>query len=297
MLADNNVHNPQVSYFDCKPLYWKKFQYTINIFDRIIKLKVYFTDLVSLGLVTLALVALLASLPFLGRDSIQFLLPVGLVAGGLFVWRQYRLAEPLLDPELFTAPGVGAGLAVALVYGAGLYGSTYLIPLYAQQELHASAFVAGLLLLPGGVALALTLPLGGMLADRVQVRKVVIAGLLCFAGGSAALAFSDVGVALAWVATWVVLSRIGLGLLIPSLNGGVMRLASVQDLHAATAAMNFSRQLGGALGIALLAAWLELASADFGVGHGFSLGFGMVAAIFVLGVVPAWCMQRTTSTE
>ena len=27
MLADNNVHNPQVSYFDCKPLYWKKFQY------------------------------------------------------------------------------------------------------------------------------------------------------------------------------------------------------------------------------------------------------------------------------
>lgn len=43
MLADNNVHNPQVSYFDCKPLYWKKFQYTINIFDRIIKLKVYFT--------------------------------------------------------------------------------------------------------------------------------------------------------------------------------------------------------------------------------------------------------------
>lgn len=254
-------------------------------------------DLPSLALVAVALAALLASVPVMGRDPMQPLLPVGLAAGALFIWRQRRLITPLLDPALFSAPGVGAGLAVAFVYGAGLYGSTYLIPMFAQHELHASAFMAGLLLLPGGVALAATLPLGGMLADRVPVRKVVVSGLLFFAGGSAALALCGPSVSLAWVAMWVVLGRIGLGLLIPSLNGGVMRLAKPSELSAATAAMNFARQLGGALGIVVLAAWLELATHRFEAARGFNLGFAMVAGLFVLGAIPAWRMHRPAATN
>ncbi|PLX72217.1 MAG: hypothetical protein C0607_17065, partial [Azoarcus sp.] len=132
----------------------------------------------------------------------------------------------------------------------------------------------------------------GTLADRIEVRKVVVAGLLCFAGGSGALALSGSSTALIWVATWVVLGRIGLGLLIPSLNGGVMRLADPDDLNAVTAAMNFSRQLGGALGIVLLAAWLEFSSARYDIAWGFTLGFAMVAGLFVLGAIPACRIRR-----
>jgi|TARA_R110001583_G_scaffold191541_6_gene356998 EmrB/QacA subfamily drug resistance transporter len=249
-------------------------------------------DLPSLALISFALVAVLTSVPTFGSESALPLLLAGLVAGVCFVLRQRRLADPLLNPRLFSAPGVGAGLGVALVYGAGLYGSTYLIPLFAQHQLNASAFAAGLLLLPGGAALAAILPLGGTLADRIEVRKVVVAGLLCFAGGSGALALSGSSTALIWVATWVVLGRIGLGLLIPSLNGGVMRLADPDDLNAVTAAMNFSRQLGGALGIVLLAAWLEFSSARYDIAWGFTLGFAMVAGLFVLGAIPACRIRR-----
>jgi predicted MFS family arabinose efflux permease len=67
---------------------------------------------------------------------------------------------------------------VAVIYGAGLFGSTYLLPLFMMVALGLPASIVGSVLLPSGIALACTIPLAGRLADRAPLYRTLTLGLL-----------------------------------------------------------------------------------------------------------------------
>ena len=129
----------------------------------------------------------------------------GMVGGPLllvaFVLRQRRAVEPLFDLALFRVPGFGAGFALSIVMGAGLFATTYLTPLYFQQAAHMSPTAAGFMLLPAGIAMALVFPLAGHLSDGRASIAVIAMGLglfigatLCFGPCSSITAFADLDV-------------------------------------------------------------------------------------------------------
>ena len=112
---------------------------------------------------------------------------------------------------------------MACIFGVGLFGSTYLVPLFVQTVQHLTPYAAGLLLMPGGLILAVFLPLGGYLSDRVPARPLIVAGLLCFAVSTYWLARVDVNTSFWFIAWCVIISRIGLGLIKPALNLAALR--------------------------------------------------------------------------
>jgi DHA2 family multidrug resistance protein len=215
-----------------------------------------------------------------------------LLAGSFLAW-QRRVREPLLSLHLFRQESFSAASVVAFAYGAGLFGSTYLVPVFVQDLAHFNASQAGLLLGVPGVALAFAINVGGRLTDRVAPRSVIAAGLALFVVSSGLLALSGPGTGFWLLALWLVIGRVGLGMLIPALNVGAVSGLAGTDLAYASSAINFVRQLGGAIGINLLAVMLEwrLSVYPSDPARAFHECFAVVTVAFALALVPAFSIR------
>jgi EmrB/QacA subfamily drug resistance transporter len=255
----------------------------------------------TLGCVLLcgALVTLL-NVPIVARrDGFDSPASLALAAGGIalaaaFVGWEMRVREPLLRIALFRHPPFAAASIVSLAYGVGLFGSTYLVPVFVQQIAHFDAAEAGYLLAPPGVALALAIAAGGRLTDRIQPAPIVIAGLALFALSSLLLALSGATTGFAALALWLTIGRVGLGMLIPALNVAAVQSLTGTEIAYASAAVNFVRQLGGAIGVNLLAVVLEWRSTTPGLAdpaRPFHECFAIVTLAFALAIVPTWAMR------
>ncbi len=213
---------------------------------------------------------------------------------GFIAW-ELRARNPLLAFGLFRHPAFRAAALVALAYGAGLFGTTYLIPVFVQDIAGYSAASAGSLMFIPGLVLAGAIAVGGRATDRVESRWVMIAGLLLFAAGSLAFAWTGAATSFWTFVAWLALGRVGLGLLIPALNVGAVQGLAGSELAYASSAVNFLRQLGGAAGVNLLAVYLEQRLATLGAAapeRAFHECFVIVAAAFAVAVVPAWSLRK-----
>ena len=171
-------------------------------------------------------------------------------------WELY-IPQPLVNLRVLANSQFTSAAVVACLFGIGLFGSTYLVPLFVQTVQGYTAYTSGLLLMPGGLILGLFMPIAGYLSDRVPARGLIISGLVCFIISSYLLAKVDVNSAF-WMVAWcVVLSRVGLALIKPSLNVSALRALKPELLSQGAGMINFARQLGGAFGVNLLSVTLD----------------------------------------
>jgi EmrB/QacA subfamily drug resistance transporter len=211
-----------------------------------------------------------------------------------FVAWERRTRTPLLPMRLFRHRAFAGASIVAFAYGVGLFGSTYLVPVFAQEIAHYDAAEAGYLLAPAGFALAIAITVGGRFTDRFGAAPIVIAGLALFALSSLLLAFAGAATGFALLALWLVVGRVGLGMLIPALNVGAVQSLSGTELAYASAGVNFVRQLGGAVGVNLLAVVLEWRLGTVGAANPakpFHECFVIVTLAFACAIVPAWFIR------
>jgi EmrB/QacA subfamily drug resistance transporter len=256
-------------------------------------------DLVGTVALIGGLVALL-NVPVAGHQSgwlsavTLALAVIGVALAVAFVWWEARSPSALLRISLFRNDGFRGAALVAFTYGAGLFGTTYLLPVFVQQAIGFDAGDAGLMLAPAGIALAIAMVLGGRLADAFPVSRVIAGGLVLFALSTALYTFSGPGSGFWTLALWLVIGRVGLGLIIPALNVGAVQSLSGPDLAYGSAAVNFIRQLGGAVGVNLIAVLLEWRTAAHGgqMLPAFHECFWTVTVAYLVAVIPARWMGR-----
>ncbi len=185
------------------------------------------------------------------------LLSLAVIGIATFIWWELRTKQPLVNMKVFSSIQFAAAAGVAWIFGVGLFGSTYLVPLYVQTVQHFTPLSSGLLLMPAGIIMGIAMPIAGYISDRVPARNMVIAGLACFAISSYWLAQIDSNMAF-WTMAWaVVISRIGLAIMKPSLNVAALRALQPELLSQGAGMINFARQLGGAFGVNLLSITLD----------------------------------------
>ncbi len=219
-------------------------------------------DLAGFFLLCLAVGTLLAGLANgqrLGWDS-GFVLgafAVSVCAWAGFLVREQTCRAPLLALGVYKNPRFLAAAVLSFILGMGLFGSTYLIPLFVQTVQGYSPTEAGLMLMPAGLALGLVSPLAGRLADRMPPYSLIIVGLVLF--GWSGLLMTGAGASTDfWAFTWwVLLGRVGLGCITPALNSGAVRVLKPAQMGHGAGNINFMRQLGGAVGVSLLSVYLE----------------------------------------
>lgn len=276
-------------------------------------------DWQGLGLATLGTLCLLNGMVELrghGGAQAWVLLAVALACMAVFVAWQRRQAQrgdmPLMHPDLFSVRAFTMGSLVAFIYGTALFGSTYLLPLYIQMAQQLPASHVGTIMLPAGLALAVTIPLAGRLSDTWPVRYLICLGLALLAASFALMVMiplgtpeggsMSLGAGLGMLVAWVVLGRVGLGFILPSLNNGAMYGMETRLISQASSGINFLRMLGGAVGVSLCGIVLEwrigahgdsLARHETGLPRlaAFDETFVLLAFICALAMLAAWQMK------
>jgi EmrB/QacA subfamily drug resistance transporter len=262
-------------------------------------------DWIGLLLVGVSTISVLNGLVLLHHELLQAagLLILGAACFIAFILYQLRVEQPLVNMKLFRYRQFTMGALVSFIYGMGLFGSTYLLPVYMQIALQYAPSQAGLILLPAGIVLAFTMPLAGKLTDRYAPNLLVSFGLGLLALSFALMSDGTSGTTYFALMAWAIIGRIGLGFVLPSLSVGAMRGLDAGLIPQGASTINFLRQLGGAIGVSLAGIVLEwrlaVHHAGLAVSNADKSGrilafddtFLFVAVICVIAVVAAWRMR------
>jgi predicted MFS family arabinose efflux permease len=203
---------------------------------------------------------------------------------GLFIATERRVAHPMVPLGLFRSRNVAVAVAVGFAFVVGYYGLPFVASLYLQQVRGLSAFAAGLTFLPMMLVGAILTPFSARVAERLGARTVISAGLVLMAGGLALLAAAPVS-----MPTWVVgLLMVPVGVAAPMVSppATAVLLNSAPDGQAGTASgvYNTSRQVGGALAVAVFGALL--AQPD-GFMHGLRTSLLIAAGVALAAAMSA----------
>jgi EmrB/QacA subfamily drug resistance transporter len=174
---------------------------------------------------------------------------VGLV---LFIAVELTVAHPLLDLRLFLIRNYTLSILLAVFRAVGLFGSVFLFPIFLQTLMGYTSVQAGLWMMPGAVAVGLTMPIAGWLADRYSPAWLTASG--CALVGSSLLLFGVMDPLSSWpILVWPQVTRgIGLALMMAPLTAAALNAVPRSALAMASSFINVSQNVGGSLGIALL---------------------------------------------
>jgi EmrB/QacA subfamily drug resistance transporter len=215
-----------------------------------------------------------------------------------FVVRQGRIHNPLMPLRLFRSRNVtGANLVMALLV-VGFFGMFFLGALYMQGILNYSPFGVGLAFLPSCLVMGtLSLRYAERLIMGVGARKALIAGLASAAGGLLLFAQAPVdGSYAAHILPVMLLLGTGAGLAFPALMTLAMSGATQSDSGLASGLVNTTVQVGGAIGLAVLATLAtertdglraDGVSPDSALNSGYHLAFLIGAALVAVAIVVA----------
>jgi EmrB/QacA subfamily drug resistance transporter len=183
------------------------------------------------------------------------------VASGLMFWAvERRIDSPMVPLDLLRTRNVLVASAVGFAFMAGYYGLPFVMSLYLQQGRGLSSLQTGLLFLPMMFAGAVLTPFSARLAERVGPRKLVGIGMLFIAAGLAVLAAAAPNVDDRVIAALMVVVGVGGPLVMPPVTAVVLNTVATKQAGTASGVFNTSRQLGGALAVAVFGAFLGNAS-------------------------------------
>ncbi len=185
-------------------------------------------------------------------------LSLACVAGVLLLaWAQAAAAEPVIKLRLLLKPSYASVILIVVAVGGGLYGITYVLPQFLSGVAGYNAQQSGSVLILSGIPALILMPILPALLGRVDLRILVVLGLLCFGGAcflNIRLTAQDVGSTFTWSQLLT-----GAGMLLAMLPLNQASVGSVAPADAADAAglYNMARNLGGSLGLAGLGIFID----------------------------------------
>ena len=218
-----------------------------------------------LGLVTLApgLAGIVFGLSEVQRHSglgapaawVPIAAGIALVAG--FAVHGRRARQALIDVRLFDRSSFAAAALTIFLTGAALYGGLFVTPLYYQVARGASPLVAGLLVAPQGIGAALAMPIAGRLTDRYGGGIVATGGLILVAVATIPLTLVTAHTNDGWLAAVLLVRGLGIGCSLMPTTAAAYSTLNRSEIPRATSAISVLQQLGGSIGVTILAVTLQ----------------------------------------
>jgi len=175
---------------------------------------------------------------------------------GIFGLVEMRATDPIIPFDLFRNRTIAIAMVAGFLGGIAMFGAISFIPLFAQGSLGFSATAAGSLLTPLMLSWVSMSIIGGRLMLKVGYRTITIAGYSALTLGFVLLSLFDRDTNLVWLYLDLMIIGTGLGLSMLTLLIAVQQAVEKSKLGVATSLNQFSRSIGGAIGVALMGALL-----------------------------------------
>ena len=187
-----------------------------------------------------------------GDDTVLLMAWVSGLSAVVFFVRVLTAKHAIVDVGAFKDRNFGLGSLFSFVLGIGLYGLTYLYPVYLAQIRGYNALMIGETMFVSGVAMFLTAPIVGRLMNKVDPRVMLITGFLFFAAGTYWMTYLTKDWDF-WELFWPQVFR-GVGLMIAMIPINNIALGTLppERVKNASGLFNLTRNLGGAVGLAAL---------------------------------------------
>jgi EmrB/QacA subfamily drug resistance transporter len=219
-----------------------------------------------------------ASGPVLGSLALAVILLAA------FTGYERRRPHPMLDPRLFRLAGVRAGTLGIVALFFALFGLFYLNAQYLQDVKGYSPLLTGVAILPVAVVMPVISARSGPLAERIGARATTVAGLLVLVAGLTLLSLATAATPYWAYGLLLALVSAGMGLAMPPLSGMIVHALPPSHAGVASGLNSTARELGSALGVAVLGTILT-AHGTFVGGFGAGLRVGAALLLVVTVVV------------
>lgn len=177
---------------------------------------------------------------------------ISAIAFIVFLVAEFTVKEPLIDLRMLGNYNFGISTLVIFIFGVGMFGSTFLIPLYLQNSLGYTAIQAGSVFLPLGLIQGVTAPLAGTFADRVNPKVPIIAGALLLAFSFYLNSSMSYLTEHNYIMLTMYLRGLAMGIMFSPLTAIALIDIPRHKMAQASGISNVIRQVGGSFGVALL---------------------------------------------
>jgi EmrB/QacA subfamily drug resistance transporter len=225
-------------------------------------------DYAGSALLSLAVIALLMGLAELGTPLGWGLLTSFVLLLVVLAWVEVRAADPVLPLRLFRDRLFAVATGHGVLSGWAMFGSLSFVPLFVQAVLGTSATDAGSTLMPlmlGWVGASI---IGSRLLLRMGYRTLAVFGMTLLTLGALLMALVGTGATRPLIMVFLGMMGIGMGFSIPPFLIAVQSKVSKRDMGTATSTLQFSRNIGGTLGVSVMGAVLSIRLSSLLTGAG-----------------------------
>jgi EmrB/QacA subfamily drug resistance transporter len=214
-------------------------------------------DYLGAALLTSSIVSLLLGLMEFGSINSWSLILLAVVLFIALLWVESRAVDPILPLPLFRDRLFLTAVAHGVFTGWAMFGSVSFIPLFVQSVFGTSATQAGITITPMLLGWVSASIIGMRLIMTVGYRKLGLVGTSIFVTGAFLMTLIGAGSSQIIMMVFVTMMGVGMGLSIPSFLVAVQTTVERRNLGTATSLLQFSRSIGGTLGVSVMGAALS----------------------------------------
>lgn len=215
-------------------------------------------DYLGAALLTSSVVALLFGLLDIGTLESWLLIGAAILLFLALLWVENRAADPVLPIRLFRSRLFSTAVAHGIFAGCAMFGSVSFIPLFVQSVMGTSATQAGITITPMLLGWVGASVVGMRLILKVGHRRLGVVGTATLVVGAFLMTLIGAESSQVVMMVFIALMGIGMGLSIPSFLVAVQTNVERRHLGTATSTIQFSRSIGGTLGVSIMGAALSL---------------------------------------
>ncbi len=200
--------------------------------------------------------------------------------------------HPLVDLRLLKNKDMSVAVIAMALFAIAFFGASLLFPLYFQEVRLTTPLKAGLLLAPQGIGAMLTMPIAGMLADKIGPGKIVITGISVITVGMAMFTQIDDQTSYTYLLAALFIMGLGMGgTMMPIMTAALATLTD-HNIARGSTLMNILQQVAASIGTALFSVLLtnELKSMDPTQGNPLAAMGEAFASVFVVGTILVACV-------
>jgi len=262
-------------------------------------------DVTSIVLSTLGFGGLLYGFSVAGsgwlNPTVVTSLLVGAVTLTLFIRRQFRLKQPILEFRVFSDPVFTLATIIGMVAFMTMIGGAIILPIFMQNMLGFTAFESGLMMLPGALLMGIMSPVTGRLFDKFGARWLVIPGLGIITVTTFMFTVLDTETTFTYLAVVNAVRMLGISMvMMPSTTAGLNQLSDRLVPHG-TAMNNTMRQVAGAVGTALFVSVMTITmipgEGAMGMIHGVNMSFILTGVFSLAGFILAFRLRKPQTEE